>query len=145
MKLKKIILFVGLTYFLSYLLAFGYFGLGGPRTMPAVLVVGVVYMFMPMTVAILVQKLIYKAPLKEPCRIKFRPNRWFVVAWLTPVLLALATLGVSLLLPGIELSSDMEGMYQRFEKLFTPEQLAEMRTQVDTLPIHPSGWLCCKG
>jgi membrane protease YdiL (CAAX protease family) len=140
MNLKKIILFVGLTYFLSYSLAFAYFGLGGPRTMPAVLVVSVVYMFMPMTVAIFVQKVVCKAPLKEPLRIRFRLNRWFLVAWLTPVLLALATLGVSLLLPGIEFSSGMEGMYQRFEQVFTPEQMAQMRQKAETLPIHPF-WL----
>jgi membrane protease YdiL (CAAX protease family) len=140
MNLKKIGLFVGLTYLLSYLLAFAYFGLGGPRTMPAVLVVSLVYMFMPMIVAIVVQKMIYKAPLKEPLRINFRPNRWFLVAWLLPVLIALATLGVSLLLPGVEFSPDMAGMFQRFEKLFSPEQLAEMRTQAETLPIHPF-WL----
>lgn len=140
MSLKKILLFIGLTFLVSYSLAFAYFGLGGPRTMPAMLAVGVAYMFVPMAVALVVQKAVYKAPLIEPLRIHFWPNRWFLAAWLTPVALALATLGVSLLLPGIEFSTGMEGMFQRFEKVFTPEQLAEMRTQVETLPIHPF-WL----
>jgi membrane protease YdiL (CAAX protease family) len=93
-----------------------------------------------MTVAIIVQKAVYKAPLKEPLRINFRPNRWFLVAWLTPLLFALVTLGASLLLPGVEFSSDMEGMFRRFEKVFTTEQLTEMRHQVEALPIHPF-WL----
>lgn len=140
MNLKKILLFIGLTFLVSYSLAFAYFGLGGPRTMPAMLVVGVTYMFVPTAVALVVQKAVYKAPFREPLRIKFRPNRWFLAAWLTPVALALATLGVSLLLPGIEFSPEMAGMYQRFEKVFTPEQLAEMRQQAETLPIHPF-WL----
>jgi membrane protease YdiL (CAAX protease family) len=137
---KKIALFVGLTYLISYSLAFSYFGLGGPRTIPALLAVGVVYMFVPMTVAILVQKVVYREPLRQPCRIHFRPNRWFVVAWLAPVLIALATLGVSLLLLGVEFAPDMEGMFQRFAKVLTPEQVAEMRQQAETLPIHPF-WL----
>src|SRR5262249_28419015 len=85
-------------------------------------------------------KVVYKAPLKEPFRIRFRPNRWFLVAWLLPLLIALATLGVSLLLPGIEFSPEMAGMFQRFEKVLTAEQLAEMHKQAETLPIHPF-WL----
>ena len=48
--------FVGLTYLVSYLLVLLYSMLGGTWTMPGALVLGVVYMFVPMTVALVVQK-----------------------------------------------------------------------------------------
>ena len=100
----------------------------------------VIYMFMPMAVAIIIQKSIYKEPLKEPLGISFKLNRWFVVAWLLPPVIAFATLGVSLLFSGVEYSPEMAGMFERFKSLLTPEQLAQMESQTATLPIHPF-WL----
>ena len=97
----------------------------------------VIYMFMPMAVAIIIQKSIYKEPLKEPLGISFKLNRWFVVAWLVPPVIAFATLGVSLFFPGVEYSPEMAGMFERFKSILTPEQLAQMESQAATLPIHP--------
>jgi hypothetical protein len=114
-NVKKVGLFVGLTYLVSYALVPLYFALGGPRTMPGVLALGIAYMFVPGTAALAIQRLVYHAPLKGPLRIRFRPNRWFLVAWLLPPVLALATLGVSLLLPGVTFSPEMAGMYERFQ------------------------------
>jgi membrane protease YdiL (CAAX protease family) len=97
--------------------------------MPGVLWLGVAYMFMPMTSALVVQKLLYKAPLKEPLRINYRPNRWFLAAWLLPPFIALATLGVSLLIPGVTFSQAKADTLRGF---LTPEQL--------NIRIHPF-WL----
>ena len=87
----RVIVFVLLTYLLSVLLVAAYFGLGGTWTMPGSLILSVVYMFMPLTAAILVQKVIYRLPLRQPLRIRFKPNRWFIVAWLLPPLIAITT------------------------------------------------------
>jgi membrane protease YdiL (CAAX protease family) len=137
---KKVILFVGLTYVVSFAAVPLYFAAGGTKAMPGMLILGVGYMFIPMTVAFVVQKLIYKEPLREPLRISFRPNRWFVVAWLFPPCLALATLGVALLLPGVSFSPEMAGMFERFKDMLTSEQLEEMERQTREWPIHPF-WL----
>jgi membrane protease YdiL (CAAX protease family) len=94
-------------------------------------------MFMPMTMAIVVQKGIYREPLRKPLGISFRPNRWFLVAWLLPVVAALATVVASLLVPGVVYSPDMAGMFERFAASLTPEQLAEMESQLAATPIHP--------
>jgi CAAX protease family protein len=120
-NVKKVATFVGLTYGLSYLLATAYYLGGGTMKMPGVLVLGLVYMFIPMTSAIAVQKLLYRAPLKEPLRIAFRPNRWFLLALVLPLLLALATLGVSLLFPGVAFSSDKKNIFG--DLFLTPDQL----------------------
>jgi membrane protease YdiL (CAAX protease family) len=118
---KKVALFLGLTYALTYLLAIIYFLAGGTVKPPGILIVGVVYMFMPTLCAVVVQKVIYKAPLKKPLRINFRPNRWFLVAWLLPVLLAFATFGVALLFPGVAFSPDRQDNFRYL--LLTPEQV----------------------
>src|SRR5262245_9179757 len=119
-NLKKVGLFLGLTYAFTYLLAFSYFRAGGTVEPPAILIVGVAYMFVPTVCAIVVQKLIYKSPLKEPFRINFRPNRWFLVAWLLPVLIAFATFGVALLFPGVTFAPDAKDNFRYL--LLKPEQ-----------------------
>jgi membrane protease YdiL (CAAX protease family) len=139
-NVTKVAWFVGLTYLVSYLFAFSYFALGGTKTMPGALVLGIAFMSIPLLVAVVVQKRIYHALLKGPLRISFRPNRWFVVAWLLPPVIALATLGVCLLFPGITFSPEMAGMFERFKGLLTPEQFEEMKHQAEALPIHPF-WL----
>ena len=136
-RYRKVALFVGLTYLVSYLLVFLYSALVGSWTMPNAVVLGVAYMFIPATVVLIVQKGIFQEPLKGPLRITLRPNRWFLAAWLLPPLIACASLGVALLLPGVRFSPEMEGMVERFGKLLTPDQIEQMRNQARAMPIHP--------
>ena len=134
---KKCWLFIALTFFFSWIILPIYFALGGKFNSPYTLAVLLIYMFVPMTMAIVVQKFIYREPLREPLGIRFRPNRWFLYAWLLPPLLGIATLGVSLLLPGIRYTPGMEGMFERYGSSLTPEQLQQMRDQIAAAPIHP--------
>jgi len=136
----KATIFVALTYLASWLLVGLYFALGGTWTMPGSLILSVVYMFVPMTVALVVQKGLYKAAVKGPLRINFRPNRWFVTAWLLPPAIALATIGVSVLLPGVSFTTGIDAMLERFQNVLTPEQVEQMKQQAESLPIHPF-WL----
>jgi len=136
-NIKKAALFTGLTFFLSYLLVILYLVFGGRWVPPGSIIIGTAYMFMPMTAAIVVQKLIYKEPVKEPLGISFRLNRWFLAAWLLPPVIAFAALGVSLLFPGVEYSPEMAGMLERFKSVLPPEQLEQMRNQAAALPVHP--------
>jgi CAAX protease family protein len=111
-NVKKVVLFLGLTYALTFLLAFVYFRAGGTVKSPEILLFGVTYMFMPALCAVVVQRLICKAPLKGPLRIHFRPNRWFLVAWLLPLLLAVAAFGVALRFPGVTFSPDKQDNFR---------------------------------
>jgi membrane protease YdiL (CAAX protease family) len=135
--IKKAILFVGLTFLVSWLMAFLFFAFGGRWGSPASIAMAATYMFVPMVIAVIVQKFIYKEPLKKPLGISFRLNRWFLVAWLLPPVIAFASLGVSLLLPGVEYSPGMEGLLERFESVLTPEQLQQMENRLDTSPLNP--------
>ena len=105
-NIRKSIVFTVLTYFVSYLMVVLYFALGGTWTMPGNLIVAVVYMFIPLTVAIVVQRWKFREPLKVRLRINFRPNRWFLVAWLLPPAIAFVTIGAALLLPGVSFTTD---------------------------------------
>ena len=135
-NIRKVLIFVALTFLSSWLLAAGFYALGGRLNSPVAVVVLLIYMFMPMTMAIIVQKVIYKEPLKEPLGISFKPNRWFLVGWLLPPVVAFATIGVSLLLPGVEYSPGMAGFFERFGSALTPQQLEEAKRQLAALPIH---------
>lgn len=140
LNLRKASIFVGLTFLINWLIGFLFFALGGKWNTPVSFVVATVYMFIPMTVAIIVQKAIYKKPIKEPLGISFKFNRWFLVAWLLPPVIAFITLGISLFFPGVEYSPEMKGMFERFSSIFPPERLEKMKSQAESMPIHPF-WL----
>ncbi len=135
--MKKALIFIGLTFFFSYLLAILYWALGGKWNTTSATFIAVAYMFIPMIIAIVVQKGIYREPLKEPLGISWKFNRWWLVAWWLPPIAAFATFGVSLLLPGVTYSPEMAGLIERFKDTLTPEQLQQMQGSVATLPIHP--------
>jgi len=132
---RKAAWFLGLTFVVNWLLALVFFVLGGRWGTPAGMAFGASYMFVPMLVTILLQKGVYHEPLKEPLGISFRLNRWFLVAWLLPPVIALATFGVSLLLPGVEYSPQMQGMFERFAPLLTPEQAQQLRERIADAPV----------
>ena len=136
-NVRKAAVFIGLTYFVSYSLANLYLALGGRWVLPGSLIVALGYMFIPMAMAIVVQRVLYKEPIREPLGISFKFNRWFLVAWLLPPVVAFATLGISLLFPGVQYTPEMEGMYERFQSLLTPEQVEQMRSQASSFPVHP--------
>jgi len=133
-------LFIALTFSVSWGMAAGFYFLGGTwYTLPATLL-GMAYMFVPMAMAIIVLKFTSREPIRYALGISLRPNRWFLVAWLFPPIAAFAALGISLLLPGIEYDSSMEGMFEQFKTVLPPGRIEKMKQQADTLPIHPM-WL----
>jgi hypothetical protein len=76
----------------------------------------ILYMFIPMIMAIVLQKFVYKDSLRI-LGINFKVNRWWLVAWLLPLFLSLLTLGISLIMPGVQFSPGMEGFVARLVAL----------------------------
>jgi membrane protease YdiL (CAAX protease family) len=132
--------YVGLAFGLSWLIFGVYAASGGSPGGPPALAMALAYMLMPAVAAFVVQRLVAREAVAVPLGVSFRINRWFFVAWLLPALLAVATIGVSVLLPGVELSLSMEGMFDRLAATLSPGQLAEMRGRAEALPVHPF-WL----
>lgn len=144
-KLKKTWLFIGLTFLVNYLLVILYLASGGKWVIPGSTVITLIYMFIPMLITVVVQKLIYKEPLKKPLGISFKFNWWFLVAWLLPPIVAFATLGISLLFPTVEYSPEMTGFFEQLKSLLKPEQIAQAQNQISSLPIHPIWLLLIQG
>lgn len=135
-SVNKALLFTVLTIVASWLLAAVFYALGGRLDSPAAYLMLTAYMFVPMTVAIVVHRVIHKEPLMEPLGISFRLNRWFLVAWLLPPVIAFATIGTSVLLPGIEYAPDMSGLLERYAAALPPAEVELLRSQFEALPIH---------
>lgn len=133
--MRRAAIFLGLTFFVNWSCAGMFFVLGGRWGTPVGTAFGAAYMFVPMIVAILLQKGVYREPVRKPLGISFRLNRWFLAAWLLPPVIALATFGVSLLVPGVEYAPQMQGLFERFAPLLKPEQMQQFQERVTALPI----------
>jgi membrane protease YdiL (CAAX protease family) len=132
---RRSVVFIGLTFLVNWSCAWLFFTWGGRWGTPSASAFGAAYMFVPMLVALLVQKGLCHEPVMEPLGISFRLNRWFLAAWLLPLVIVLTTLGVSLLLPGIEYSPQMEGMRERCASLLTPEQMQQLKERTAGTPL----------
>jgi hypothetical protein len=135
--MKKSVLFIGLTFLICWLIAGLYYFLVGTRGAISSIALGIFYMVVPMSVAIIIQKFVYREHIKNTLGISFRLNRWFIIAWLLPPLMMFATFGISLLLPSVEYRPNMEGMFERLGEILTSEQIKQMQKQATTLPISP--------
>lgn len=140
LQVKKILLFLGLTFFLDWAMVYLFLALGGKWQGIAPTIIALAYMFVPMVIAIIVQKVFYREALIKPLGISFRINSWFFVAWFLPPLIAFATMGVSLLLPGITFTPDLTGFFDQLKNTLTPEQIEAMKAQISGMPVHPI-WL----
>jgi membrane protease YdiL (CAAX protease family) len=141
-NLKKIILFIALVFLVNWLMVVLFIALGGKWMTPVSLVLAISYMFVPMVIAIIVQKFIYKEPIKEALGISFKVNRWFIVAWLLPVIIAVAVIGVSIIFPQVEFVKNPEAsrIFEHFKSILPAEQLQQMEQQTASMPFHPF-WL----
>ena len=134
---KRAVHFVLLTYAQSLLL-FAIFTLsGGQWNTLGGMAAAVVYMYMPALAAVILRKLVHREPVMGPLGVSFDANRFWIVAWLLPLVLALMAFGLALALPDVRFSSDMAGLLSRFEGSLPPEKMAEMRDKLATMPVHP--------
>ncbi len=133
----KLSLFLILTFGISWSMAIIYWIAGGnTNTMSAsYMIMAIAFMFTPMLSVIITEKLLLRNSLRQTYDLKFRWNRWWWIAWLSPVAIAVAAFGVGLMLPGVSFTPEMEGMFEKFAAILTDEQLDQMRNT--TLPVHP--------
>jgi membrane protease YdiL (CAAX protease family) len=135
-RLRKIILYITLTFGINFAMVAVFLAAGGKPGGTGMMLLAMAYMLVPMIVTILVQRFIYKQPLVKPLGISFTVNRWFFVAWFVPPIIAFATMGISLLLPGVSYTPDMAGFMDSVNKMLTPEQAAESTKFIAGLPVH---------
>lgn len=134
---SKLSLYLIFTFGISWSLVICY-SIAGGNLSPlsgGFLIMAMGFMFTPMISVALVEKLFFKNRLRSAYPLNYRWNKWWWVAWLAPLAIALATFGAGLLVPGVEFSPEMEGMFDRFSNILTPEQLEQMRNTA--MPVHP--------
>jgi membrane protease YdiL (CAAX protease family) len=70
--------------------------------------VGTAYMLLPAICAIILQIIHKEKPFRN-LNVSFKLNRWFLVAWILPIIYIFMALGINLLLPGVSFSATSEG------------------------------------
>lgn len=136
---SKIASYILLTFSVSYGYVFVYYIFGGRLSGVEGLLFAVSYMFIPSVCSFILQRFIYKEPLKE-LGLSFPIKKswmWFLIAWILPAAIASVTIFSSLLIPGVHFSQGMEGLFEKYRSLLTPEQLSQMHNSLNTMPIHP--------
>jgi len=98
-------------------------------------ILGIIYMFIPFISAIIV-KAIYKEPIMSDFLISFKINRWFLIAWLIFPVIVFCSLGISILFPNVTYNHELTGMFDRMKDALTPEQIEEIKTKINSLPIN---------
>lgn len=134
---SKLSLFLIFTFGISYTMAALFYILGGNYASLGGTVLAIVYMFIPAISAIIVEKMIYRGNIRNNLLVSITVNKWFFVAWMLPVVIVFLTLGISLLFPGVNYASGMDGMISRFENILTPEQIEEMQTELENMAFPP--------
>ncbi len=133
---NKTTLFLILTFLISFSIAGIYklFGGTGPGNI-GFTILGSAYMFVPTICVLIVEKLIHKEKIKHRLLLSFKPNRWFLVAWLFMPVVAFSTLGISLIFPGVSYNAEMTGMLDRLASILTPEEIEKAKLSLQALPI----------
>ena len=102
---KQIILFALLIILLSWTAAALFYLLNGDLQTTAGFVFMTGYMFFPLISVVIVQA-IHKEPILKGLEVSFKLNRWFVVAWLLPVVINVVSMFASALVPPMRFSTE---------------------------------------
>jgi membrane protease YdiL (CAAX protease family) len=132
-------LFLFATFGLDAALALGFALLGGRYEGKAVLVLGVATMWTPLLVGAVLTRWGWKLPLRPVLALRVRPNRFYVAAWLLPVLVVALTVTLALALPGVTASLDMHGFAERLAPMLDAAQRTALDRQLAEAPLPP--WL----
>jgi membrane protease YdiL (CAAX protease family) len=140
--LKKVFLFVGLTFLVNWLLFYAFLACGGRLISINGRILLIAYMFVPAAVVVFVQKLIYKEPVLKPFAVSFRLNRWFLIAWLLPLGISLAAIFTSVMFTDVQFTSDASSsrFIQHIARIADGELSEQLEAQISNIPVHPF-WL----
>lgn len=134
-RFRRVASYYGATFLTTHALVAGYLLCGGSWRRLDSFVFANLAMLVPGLVAAGTARFLFREPVPRVLGLSLRFNRWFVFAWLVPVLLSCATLPLGLLLPGTAYSASLAGLSARFD--LTPEQLRQFVRPLGSLsPIQ---------
>lgn len=104
MNVKKLVIFLICAFLPMVGVGVAMYFVGSP-TFNSALSVGA--MFIPL-LSVVITQLIYREPILKGLDVSFKVNRWWVIGWLLIPVIAFATIGATLLMPGAEWCADNE-------------------------------------
>lgn len=129
-------LFLLIAYGLCWTIGFGYFALGGEITSPMFMLVAAACMMTPAIATFIVQKVIRKRPLTE-YGLRFKFNKWIILAALLPMIPVLLTVGTNLLMPGTSMGNGEAFIISQLESVGAPaSDIDEVRKEL----MRFGGW-----
>ena len=134
-RVRRVAVFYCVTFLITHALVFGYLLSGGSFRRLDSFAFANLTMLVPGVVAACTARFYFREPVGRVLGLSIRFNRWFVFAWLGPLLLSGLTLLGGLAVPGTAYSAELAGLMARFE--LNPEQLRML--------VHPIGSLAPLG
>ena len=104
-RVRKVTVFLALTYGMAWTLEFGFFALGGRVNSGWFTILALLCMFVPAIATLITQRFIWKEPLRD-LGLGAPRLSWLAVAWLLPLVIVIVALALSLLVPGVSLVTD---------------------------------------
>ncbi|MCX7956297.1 MAG: CPBP family intramembrane metalloprotease [Endomicrobia bacterium] len=129
--------YIFLTFVLSWLLAALYKVSGGKWNSQTGIFIAILYMFCPFLSVMILQKVFFKEDINKSCAISFNLNSWFLLAWVLPLIVAFASMGVATFFPGVEINSDLDSFFERISRNLSPQQIEVMKKQFESYTINP--------
>lgn len=139
----RVVAFVLATYLMSAMLALTFYFVGMRMVGSGALIIGIVYMFVPLLVAFTLQRLVLRLPVREGLALHFKLNPWFGVALLLPIVIGSLSLGVALLLPGVSYAG-FDGLLERGADTLTAAQRQTAREAFATVSLPPLVFIALK-
>lgn len=130
-------LFLFGTFGIDAALVLGFALLGGRYEGGAAMGLGVACMWTPLLVGAVLTRWGWKLPIRPVLGLYFRPNRYYLAAWLLPIATASLALALALAMPGVSLSLDMTGFAERIAPVLGGAQRAELERQLAEAPLAP--------
>jgi membrane protease YdiL (CAAX protease family) len=87
--------------------------------------------------ALAVKGAIYGEPVRDDFGFRLRPTRWFLAAWMVPLVVALLSLTVASLLPDVRVDLTTESYLARLRASETAERMAEIEAGIRSSILHP--------
>jgi membrane protease YdiL (CAAX protease family) len=140
---RRIAAFYIATFGVTHVLSTAYRLRGGSWTSLDTFVVANGLMLIPGLCALAFTRWVLREPIVATLGLRLRPNRWWLVAWLAAPALMLATLGVSLLVPGTSYDPTMSGLGERLG--FSAADAARLRAQIGHLGLPPLAAFLAQG
>ena len=132
---RRVLTFLGITYAIDWAIAGGLWLSGAPLPGPVATAVAMAYMVVPAAVAIVLARR-WEVPLASyGVRV---PRNWYLaLAPLAPMLLAVMTIAVAVLLGFAQYDPSGAGGIERMERIAGPQTAEQMRSAWETLPVNP--------